>query len=448
MNYSDSERVATMLEKLGYTKTDKEEEADLYIFNTCSVKQKGEDRVFGKLKLLTRYKRSNPRLLVGLTGCMVRKTSTKNSTKEEKDKLFNVVKTVDFIFNIKDLQKLGDVLTEAAPNLKIEPQEEPQEKDYLKVPAKHTLNYRAYVPIQIGCDKFCTYCIVPYARGREQSRPMQDIIKECTALVEKGYKEIILGGQTVNSYGKSAIDKKTGQFDGIEDPFVTLLKELNKLHKKGLNRLRFTSPHPYDFTDELINAHKELEVLTPSLHLPIQSGDNETLKKMNRKYTVAEYKKIIEKIRKLLPNASIVTDIIIGFCGETEQQYKNTYKTYEEIRWDMAYISRYSERKGTVAQKAFKDDVPREEKARRWHKLNTLLEQCSFEYNKKQLGRELEVLVDYYNEKTGELEGKSREYKTVQFHPKNKSNPNSYIGKIIKVKAITPLQWVIKAEEI
>ncbi len=451
MNYSDTERIETMLEKMGYTKTDKEEEADLYIFNTCSIRQKGEDRVYGKLQTLGRYKKRNPRLLVGLTGCMVRKTSTKNSPKEEKDKLFNVAKNVDFIFNIKDLAKLEEVLQEASPNLEIKPVEvgDKEIKDYLKIPAKYTLNYKAYVPIQIGCDKFCTYCIVPYSRGREQSRPMADIIKECEALVEKGYKEITLGGQTVNSYGKSAIDKKSGLFNGIKDPFITLLKELNKLHKKGLNRLKFTSPHPYDYSDELIQAHKDLEVLTKSFHIPIQSGDNETLKKMNRRYTVEDYKKIIEKIRKIIPDASIATDIIVGFCGETKEQFENTYKTYKDIKWDMAYIARYSERPGTVATRFFKDDVPREEKARRWHKLNKLLEECSYNYNKSLQGKQLEVLVDYYNEKTGELEGKSRENKTVQFKPKNTSvSPYTYIGKIINVKATTPLQWVIKAEEV
>jgi tRNA-2-methylthio-N6-dimethylallyladenosine synthase len=441
MNYSDSERISALLEKIGYKKAELQEETDLYIFNTCSIRQKGEDRVYGKMKTLMEWKKRNPRLLVGLTGCMIRKTSSRNSLKEEKDKIFSVIKNLDFAFNTKDLHKLGEVLAEAEPNLEIPEMEELNLDDYLKVTPKYGSSFQAYVPIQTGCDKYCTYCIVPYARGRERSRPMQDIIDECTALVENGCKEILLGGQTVNSYGKNVMDKNKSEFADMEDPFVELLTRIDKLSKKGLNRLRFTSPHPYDFTDKLIEAHAALQTMTPHIHLPVQAGDNDVLKKMNRRYTAEDYKKIIEKFREKLPGCSVTTDIIVGFCGETEEQFEKTYELFKEIAWDFAFLARYSPRPGTVSVKAFEDDIPREEKARRWHKLNDLLEKYALEYNKNLEGKTLEVLVEKYIEETGECEGKSRENKVIQFKA-----PKELVGQIVSVKGKEAVQWIVKGE--
>ncbi|HLG25414.1 MAG TPA: MiaB/RimO family radical SAM methylthiotransferase, partial [Candidatus Gracilibacteria bacterium] len=355
MNYSDSERVATLLEKLGYERSNVPEETDLYIFNTCSIRQKGEDRVHGQLHNLEQQKKSNPRLLVGITGCMVRSTSSRNSEKEVKDGIFKVVDSVDFVFRITDAHKIGEVLAEAEPMLDLPQLEEASgigadSKDatgYLKINPKYGSRVQAFVPVQIGCDKYCTYCIVPYSRGREQSRNMDDIVTECRALVEHGCKEITLVGQTVNSYGLSALDKTSGKFAGMSDPFVELLTRINRFKELGLNRLRFTSPHPADYTDTLIQAHCDLETLTHHFHLPIQSGSDPVLKKMNRKYNIEKYWDIIKKIRTKLPDASITTDIIVGFCGETQEQFDETEKVFEEIRWDMAYLSRYSARRGT-----------------------------------------------------------------------------------------------------
>jgi len=448
MNYSDSERVAALLEKLGYEKTSEVADTDLYIFNTCSIRQKGEDRVYGQLNNLERLKKSNPRLLVGITGCMVRSTSSRNSEKETKDEIIKKIDAVDFVFRITDSHKIGEVLEEAEPQLDLPQLEEAGlstdlkgQTAYLAIKPKYGSKFQAFVPIQIGCDKYCTYCIVPYARGREQSRPMADIIAECRALVENGCKEITLVGQTVNSYGLSITDKKTGGFEGIADPFVKLLTEIDHLQELGLNRVRFTSPHPRDYTDALIEAHATLKTLTPHFHLPVQAGDDEVLRRMNRQYTVEKYRGIINRIRARVPNASITTDIIVGFCGETDEQFERTVALFAEIRWDMAYLSRYSPRPGTTSVKVFVDDVPRSVKASRWHTLNSLLEKCSSEYNQKMVGRTFEILVEKFDEATGECEGKSRENKVVQF-PGNQN----LVGSIVEVKVTKAIQWNVKGE--
>jgi tRNA-2-methylthio-N6-dimethylallyladenosine synthase len=481
MNYSDSERVAAALGKLGHSPAKKESEADLYIFNTCSIRQKGEDRVYGKLMTLGERKQREKDLLIGITGCMVRKTSTKKSPREKMDKLVRDLKPVDFVFRIEDAGELGKILKMAAKKPSVRAinkaakakrirgaakaareivTDSVDRLDYLDIAPKYSSGFQAFVPIQIGCDKFCTYCIVPYARGREQARPIKEILAECRTLVEKGCKEITLVGQTVNSYGRSDLDKKSGhaygrgfvetltksaQLQFAKEPFVALLTEVDKLHAQGLNRLRFTSPHPYDYSDALIKAHAKLKTLTPHFHIPVQAGSDETLKRMNRRYSAADYKKLIKKIRALIPDASVTTDIIVGFCGETKKDFEKTLKLYKDIKWDMAYLARYSPRPGTVSQKFFKDDVPRAEKARRWHALNTVLTKSSRDYNKKLIGKTLEVLVEKYDARTNECEGKSRENKLVQF-PAPASKGLSLVGTIQKVKITKALEWNLKGE--
>lgn len=459
MNYSDTERVAAILEKMGYEKTDKPNQTDLYIFNTCSIRQKGEDRVFGQLKKIKSWKQANPRLHVGLTGCMVRKTSTKNSPKEDKDDLLRKpLPGVDFVFNIKDAHRLGELISEAEPRLEIDNgelnlsgYEDLGLDDYLKITPKYSSPLIAYVPIQVGCDQYCTYCIVPYARGREQSRPLADIMRECEKLVENGCKEITLGGQIVNSWGQSDLDLKNierviPEFSSLpekfqKEPFVYLLTQVDKLHSKGLNRLRFTSPHPRYFSDALIEAHSQLKTLCPHIHLPIQSGDDQILQKMNRRYKASDYLKIAEKVRATIPNCAFGTDIIVGFCGESEQQFQNTLDLYQKIGWDMCYLARYSERQGTVSQKAFPDDISRQEKASRWHRLNALLEAFALDYHQKMVGHTAEVLVEKYIEETGECEGRSRENKVVQF-----PGAPEQVGQILPIKITKALQWLVKGE--
>jgi tRNA-2-methylthio-N6-dimethylallyladenosine synthase len=448
MNYSDSERVAAILEKSGYRPTAEIGETDLFIFNTCSIRQKGEDRVLGTLRNVAALKKANPRLLIGMTGCMVRKTGSRNSKWQDKDELLQKLKELDFVFNIRETHRLPEVLLEAEPQLELPNLEETGLNDYLKIQPQYTSPFQAFVPIQIGCDKYCTYCIVPYSRGREQSRPLQEIVDECRKLVENGCKEITLVGQTVNSYGLSALDKKSGLFDYYhsvksgarpELPFIRLLRAVNALGELGLSRLRYSSPHPKDFGDQLIEAHATLRTLCPHLHLPLQAGDNEILARMNRKYTIEEYSDKIRKFRGAVPGAAVTTDVIVGFCGETPEQFENTLKAFREIRWDQAYISRYSQRSGTVAANCFTDDVTNEEKARRWHQVNNLLKVISLEKNREYLGRTLEILVERYITESGECEGRSRENKVVQF-----AGNSDGIGQLIQVEITAALPWVLK----
>ena len=420
MNYSDSERVASVLEDIGYERTAVPEETDLYIFNTCSIRQKGEDRVYGQLRNVANWKKHNPRLMIGITGCMVRDTSSRN-TEENKDDLLRRLEELDFVFRINDTHRLPQIMEEAEPQLELPTvpsiTETGAATDYLKVAPKYTSDFQAFVPIQIGCDNYCTYCIVPYSRGREKSRPFDEIVAECRALVEGGCKEITLVGQTVNSYGKSVTDQKApdNEFAQMDDPFVELLTQLDKLQELGLSRLRFTSPHPRDYSDALIEAHATLNTLTPHFHLPIQAGDDEVLQRMNRQYTLEHYAGLVDKIRKRVPDASITTDIIVGFCGETDEQFARTEQAFKDLQWDMAYLARYSPRTGTTSVRAWQDDVSRQEKARRWHALNDILEKSSAAYHANMIGQTHEVLIEKYLPETAEYQGRARNNKVVQF---------------------------------
>jgi tRNA-2-methylthio-N6-dimethylallyladenosine synthase len=424
MNYSDTERVKSMLESVGFQETSDIKDADVIIFNTCSVKQKAEDKVCGEMKNLRKLHKAKPGLKVGITGCMVRKTSNRDS--EEKDRLLGRLKEIDFVFRIEDLWKLPEV---------IGVKDEGSLENYFKIQPKYSSKFQAFVPTGTGCDKFCTYCIVPYARGREKSRFADEIFAECEELVENGCKEITLLGQTVDSYGLSPIDQKTGKFEK-KNNFVKLLERIDGLKGKGLARLRFTSPHPKDFTDELIESFAKLETLMPYIHLPVQSGDDEVLKRMNRSYGVKQFVEIIKKIREKVPHCAVSTDMIVGFCGETDEEFENTYKMYEELEFDHCYISRYSPRKGTVSEKTMEDDVAREQKAKRWHRLNDLLVEIADRKLKEFVGKEVKVLVEEC--KDGVLKGRSEHFKKVQFEGDEK-----LVGEIVPVKVKEAKNWVL-----
>ncbi|MBD3331110.1 tRNA (N6-isopentenyl adenosine(37)-C2)-methylthiotransferase MiaB [Candidatus Peregrinibacteria bacterium] len=441
MNYSDTERMETYLENLGYSKTDSTKEADLIIFNTCSVRQKAEDRVLGRMKEMRSLKKNNPNLIITITGCMVRESSSRYS--EKRDKLLNRVREIDICLRIEDLPQFAELIRELNPDdyTKIE---EESLKDYFRIPATYsqTTKTQAFLPISTGCDKFCTYCIVPYSRGREHSRLITEIFKEAKELTEKGYKEITLIGQTVNSYGLSVYDKINKKFEDLpenKEPFVYLLEELDKLKEEGLERLRFTSPHPKDMSDDLINAIANLKTLMPYLHLPVQAGDDNTLKRMNRPYTVAQYKEIIKKLRTAVPDIAISTDIIVGFCGETEEEFENTYSLFEEIKFDHAYLAQYSNRIGTFASKKLPDDIPPKIKRERWHKLNSLLKKTSKCILKNYVGKTVKVLIET---KTDDVcIGRCEHYKSVQFSSK-KHKP----GDIVPVKIIDSKEWILIGE--
>ncbi len=442
MNYSDTERIETYLEAMGYTKADTTEGADLVMLNTCSIKQKAEDKVFGQMRKISKLRKENPNLILAITGCMIRESSSRYSVK--RDKIFNRSREVDICLRIEELPKLATLVREINPESKIEAIEEEALEDYFHIKATYSTapKAQAIIPISTGCDKFCTYCIVPYSRGRERSRNIEEIIKEAEELVENGTKEITLLGQTVNSYGFSVSDKIEKRFASVpegKEAFVFLLEEIDKLKEKGLERLRFTSPHPRDMSDQLIEAMGNLTTQMPYMHLPVQAGDDRTLKRMNRTYTVERYKEIIKKLRAKIPDISITTDIIVGFCGETEEEFENTYNFFEEMSFEHAYISRYSERKGTFAAKNIPDDISGELKAKRWHKLNDLLKKQSQEILKKFKGKTVKVLVESQEGETST--GRSEHFKTVQF-----KSCRNLTGLIVTVKITGSQEWLLEGE--
>lgn len=447
-NYSDSERVSAVLEGVGFSRAKNYANADLILFNTCSVRQKAEDRVFGMMINMGQLKKIRPHVRVGITGCMVRKSSTRPSptqrgeaTKLQIDPLIKNIPEVDLVFRIEDAAKLPQLLQETGLKISNKTPEEFSNgtlENYFKINPKYSSQFQAFVPIATGCDKFCAYCIVPFARGREKSRPMEEILEECEKLVENGCKEITLLGQNVDSYGLSFLDREEKRFaplpSGKKIYFTRLLEKLDKLHKKGLRRVRWTSPHPKDMTDDLIEASAMLKTQMPYIHLPVQAGSNAVLRKMNRPYTREHYIKLIEKIRKAIPDSSISTDIVIGFCGETKEMFEETCELFEQVRWDMAYIAQYSMRRFTAAYRTMKDDVPRKEKERRWHRLNEILTRISYEKHKEFIGKTVKVLVEKCVK--GVCEGRSEHFKRTQFKGTKK-----LVGEIVPVKITDALEW-------
>jgi tRNA-2-methylthio-N6-dimethylallyladenosine synthase len=392
MNFSDSERIAAKLEEIGYKPASNDKEADLIILNTCSVRQSAEDRVWGAVN---NYKKKkfyprNPKIVI--TGCITKR----KEVVKKMDK-------VDIFLDIKDLNKLPKLLNQNGVQSK-------SARDYFQIKPKYQNPFTAYVPIMTGCNNFCSYCIVPYTRGREASRPFQEIKKEIKDLVQKDYKEIWLLGQNVNSY----------KYD-----FPKLLNEIDKL--PGKFWIRFVSSHPKDMSDDLIKVIAQGGHITPYVHLALQSGDNEVLRKMNRHYMSEDYLRLVKKIRKAIPNVFLATDIIVGFPGETRKQFLNTVKVFKQARFDMAYINKYSPREGTASFR-MKDDISKAEKEKRAKELNEILAKIALENNKKLAGRQVEVLIDG-RAKDGLCIGKDKSYRSV----KVRSGKN-LIGQFVRVK--------------
>jgi len=396
MNMADSERIAGILDSSGLTPASKTERADFVIVNMCSVRKSAVDRVYG---IAEKYKKTKNKTKTILTGCILKK-----------DKL-KLTERFDLIIGIKDLPKLPKLL-----GLKNNPG-----KDYFKLLPKISDNSIALIPIMTGCNNFCSYCVVPYTREREKSRPVKDILSEAKNAVKSGCKEIWLLGQNVNSYKPI--------------PFSALLGKINDI--PGEFWIKFTSSHPKDFSDSLITAMKKCKKVADYLNLPVQSGNNDILKKMNRPYTVEKYKNLVKKIRSKIPDIALSTDIIVGFPGETKKQFENTAKLFREIKYDMAYINKYSLRPGTAAAK-LKDNVSKEEKSRREKVLNEILKKTALEKNKKYMGKAVEVLVEKFQKPDLWL-GKTKTHKTVRFESK-KNN----LKKFVKVKIIDATPWGLK----
>ncbi|MFH0840654.1 MAG: tRNA (N6-isopentenyl adenosine(37)-C2)-methylthiotransferase MiaB [bacterium] len=380
MNKSDSERIASYLENLGYVWVNNPEQADLFVLTTCGVRQGAEDRIYG---IVPQVRKANNNVKIILTGCL--------SDREDVRK--RLAGRVDIWLNVNDLPGLAERLGE---------EYHPGSLDYLNINPKYNSKYSAYVPIGNGCNNFCSYCVVPYARGREVYRPHQEVLAEVKSLAKKGYKEIILIAQNVNSY-------KSGEID-----FAQLLKMTDQV--PGDFWLRFSTSHPKDLSDDLIKVIKNGEKICHHLHMAVQAGDNEILKAMNRKYTVEHYLSLIEKIKQAIPDIALTTDIIVGFPGETREQFANTKKLMETVGYDMAYTAQYSPRYGTVSAK-MEDNVPNEEKKIRERELMNIIRKTSLENNKKYLNKEVRVLVEG-RKKDGQWYGKESHFKTVKFTSK------------------------------
>lgn len=397
MNRSDSERIAAVLEKMNFLPALNEKEADLVVINICSVRQSAVDRAYGKISdfakspLVFASGSAHPAHLTSrdvaekiqiknrkiiLTGCILERDK-----KKLKDR-------VDLIVDIKSLTKLPKKISNlksqiSKPNLKS------QNYQYFKIRPKYSSGLSAYLPIMTGCDSFCSYCVVPYVRGREFSRPAEEILNEIKNLISREYKEIILLGQNVNRY-RSQIDTNLDT-NNTNINFTKLLQLIEKI--PGKFWLRFLTNHPKNFSDQLIETIVYSKKICPSIHLPIQSGDDRILKKMNRNYTVKYYKNLISKIRKKIPNLSLSTDIIVGFPSETKKQFLNTKKLMEKIKFDMAYVAEYSPRSSTTAYN-LKDDVSKKEKESRRKILIEVLKKTALENNKKYLNKTVEILTD------------------------------------------------------
>lgn len=412
MNEHDSEKISWTLEGLGYKATESREDADFIIFNTCVVRNTAEEKVYGQLGELKRLKRNKPDLILAVCGCMMQREEPRNT-------ITSKYRHVDIIFGTNNIHKLPQLIDRhlQTNDTIIDINEENREIDE-SIDANRKYYYKAFVNITYGCNNFCTYCIVPYTRGRERSREPESIIDEIENLAANGCKEITLLGQNVNSYGKT-LDK--------DYTFTDLLTDINKI--KGIDRIRFMTSHPKDISDELIESYGNLDKLCNHLHLPIQSGSNRVLKAMNRKYTREDYLSKIRKIKNTVDDISISTDIIVGFPGETEDDFKETLELVKEVEFDSAFTFLYSIREGTKAA-GMEEQVPDDIKHRRFQELLDVLHPIGLEANKKFIGEELEVLVeDVSKNDPNKLNGRTRNNKLVHF----KANKD-IIGTIARVR--------------
>ena len=385
MNVADSQRVGSSLEHLGYQFTETIEEADVIVLNTCVVRQSAEDKAIGRLTSLLPLKRQNPNLVINLMGCMVGVRGV--------DKLREKLPYVDVFSPPSDPGPLVSYLSQGEIR-SLEDSETTRRflmmDDELILPQHERGQLiSAHVPIVYGCSHACTFCIIPFRRGIERSRPVGDIVAEIRSLAAQGVKEVTLLGQIVDRYGKDVPDTLTG----TRGPNLAQL--LRIVHDvEGVERIRFLTSHPNYFTEELMDAIAELPKVMPHIEVPIQAGDDEVLANMKRGYTQQEYRDLIEKIRNKIPDCSIATDIIVGFPGETEEQFMETHRVLSDLRLDVAHLARYSPREGTVATRRMEDNVPEEEKLRRLHLLDDLQEQIVAEINKKYLGQTVDVLFE------------------------------------------------------
>lgn len=410
MNVHDSEEIKSLIENLGYTETDNYEESDLIILNTCAIRENAHDKVFGFLGRCKHLKKTNKNLIIGLCGCMAQEESVVSEIREKHP-------YIDIVFGTHNMNELPKMLAEFTGKQDIEIYS--KEGDVIEFGNlyKRDSNISAWVNIMYGCDKFCTYCIVPYTRGKQRSRKSEDILKEVKELKQQGYKEITLLGQNVNAYGKD-LDN--------EIEFSKLLEQVSDI---GIERIRFVTSHPWDFTDSMIDVIAARDNIMPYIHLPLQSGSDRILKLMGRRYTKEEYLTLFNKIRTKVKNASITTDIIVGFPGETEEDFKETLDVVDKCHYDGAFTFIFSPREGTPASK-MADETPLSEKEERLQRLNEKINAYSKESNERMLNTIQKVLITGVSEKDpNKVCGYTENMKLV-----NVEADKNTIGQIIDVK--------------
>lgn len=424
MNEHDSETIAGILENMGYIATEDEKTADIVLYNTCAIRENAEDKVFGHLGALKAVKKERPEMIIGVCGCMSQDESVVN-------RILTKYQHVDLIFGTHNIHRLPILLRDALFSKEMVVEVWAKEGDVIEnMPKVREGGLKAWVNIMYGCDKFCTYCIVPYTRGKERSRRPEDVLAEVRELARQGYKEITLLGQNVNAYGKD--------FTDIEYLFGDLMDDVRKI---DVPRIRFTTSHPRDFDDHLIEVLAKGGNLVEHIHLPVQSGNTEVLKMMARKYTREHYLELVDKIKAAIPNVVLTTDIIVGFPGETEEQFQDTISLVEEVRYDAAYTFIYSPRHGTPAA-GMEDTVSEEEKKLRLKRLMEVVNRIGREKNEELRGQVVEVLVEGESKTNPEvLSGRTRSNKLVNF-----VGPKDCIGKLVHVKITEPQTWTLKGE--
>ncbi|ADK15185.1 tRNA (N6-isopentenyl adenosine(37)-C2)-methylthiotransferase MiaB [Clostridium autoethanogenum] len=426
MNEEDSEKLSGMLKRLGYKRTEDRSSADLIIFNTCCVRENAELKVYGNLGMLKKLKIKNPNLIIAICGCMM----------QQKDMAKNIIKRfpfVDIIFGTHNAYKFPEYLNRVQQENTSVIEIQDKESGIVEgLPIDRESNVKAFVTITYGCNNFCTYCIVPYVRGRERSRKPEDIEKEIKELISKGYKEITLLGQNVNSYGKTLEPKVS---------FSDLLRRINSID--GVERIRFMTSQPKDLTEDVVDAVAECSKVCEQIHLPVQSGSTSLLKKMNRSYSKEGYLNLVKMIREKVPDAAITTDIIVGFPGETEEDFEETLNLAREVQYDSAFTFIYSKRKGTPAYD-FEDQIPEDIKHERFNRLVEVINESSARKNKDYEGRTEEILVEgtSKNDNT-KLTGRTRSGKLVNFKGNKKD-----IGKLVKVQITKATSFSLLGEEI
>ena len=411
MNVHDSEEIKYYLESLGYEAVDELELADIVVLNTCAIRENAKDKFFGYLGRCKHLKKEKPDLIIAVAGCLMQKPN-------EIEEIHNRHKYIDIIIGTHNLNELPSLIEEAN-NKKIQNIEVYSNSDVVFENVKYNRDSKvsAWINIIYGCDKFCTYCIVPFTRGRERSRKMEEVLEEVRDLKEQGYIEVTLLGQNVNAYGK---DLNLG-YD-----FATLLEEVAKI---GIPRIRFVTSHPWNFTDKMVDIIAKYDNVMPYVHLPIQSGSDDILRKMNRKYTIDEYKKLFDQIKSKVKNVAITTDIIVGFPNETDDDFKKTLDIVNYCKFDGAYTFIFSPREGTAAAR-MEDKVSMEVKEKRLQELNNLVNKYSLESNQKLVGKVVDVLVNGISEKdSSKVYGYTETMKLV-----NIVGGNDLIGKIVPVK--------------